>query len=62
MENFTNGLALEQARILERVINNMNKDQSFDDKGYFPKSLEGSGVRPETKLETHVQALLQKVE
>ena len=44
MENFTNELALEQARILERVINNMNKDQSFDGKGYFPKNLEGSGM------------------
>ena len=53
-----NELALEQARILEGVINRMNT--SFDDKGCFPMNLDRS--KSHAMLETKVQALMGKVE
>lgn len=45
-----NELALEQARILEGVINRMNT--SFDDQGCFPKNL--NGANSHATLETKV--------
>ena len=62
MEKFVNELALEQAKILERIVNNVKHEESFDENGYFPKNLEGSKTAADTKLESHVAALLDKVE
>ena len=35
LENFTNNLALEQAKLIENVVNRI----FYDEKGYFPKDM-----------------------
>ena len=53
-----NELALEQARILEGLINRMNTN--FDDRSCFPKNLDGA--KSNAMLESKVQALMRKVQ
>ena len=45
-----NELALEQARILEGVINRMNNN--FDEQGCFPRNIDGANTNAmlETKI------------
>ena len=53
-DNFVNSLALEQAKLLERVVNNMSEEYSFDAESHFPKGKEWTQADRESKLETHV--------
>ena len=56
IEKFMNELALEQAKILEGVVNKVN--YTFDEHG-FPQNPQAQNT---TALETKIQALMNKVE
>ena len=59
LENFTNELALEQAKLLENLIHEINYDKS----GAFPTDLSSKNPQYDhKKLESNLQCLIMRVE